>query len=325
MSTSKQEVVATLNQEVMPKGHKSWDEWESHIRDANVENTIIDRGKRWLAFFDECKLSHGKQGGSEFSKFADERFGFNDSTAFIWVAIGKGSNELLDNVKKFSTDYRAMYDYLRLEDGQKKILLDSGETIDRKAIGQFKKQARAADIEAQAHECTDQYPEGIFNVIVVDPPWPYGTEYDPSGRRAANPYREMSLEDIAAIDLPIADDCVMWLWTTHKFMRDSFAILDTWGFRDVAIVTWVKDRMGLGSWLRSQSEFCIMAVKGKPVINLTNQTTVINGPLREHSRKPEEFYEMVDGLCTGRKLDWFARQQRKGWAVYGVDAERFDE
>ena len=123
----------------------------------------------------------------------------------------------------------------------------------------------------------------------------------------------MQLPEIAALDLPAADDCVLWFWTTHKFMREAFPLLDGWGFTDRQIVTWVKDRMGVGAWLRSQSEFCIMATKGRPVINLTNQTTVIAGPMREHSRKPDEFYEMVDSLCVGRKLDYFWREPREGW------------
>lgn len=187
---------------------------------------------------------------------------------------------------------------------------------------------REEEIEEQIEEIQSnkfQPPSGLFDVIVIDPPWPYGTKYDPNGRRAANPYPEMSLDEIKAIKLPASNDCVLWLWTTHKFMRYSFEILDVWGFRDVAIVTWVKDRMGLGSWLRSQSEFCIMAVKGKPTINLTNQTTVINGALREHSRKPDEFYQFVDGLCVGYKLDWFSRQNRDGWVTFGNDTGKFNE
>lgn len=166
-------------------------------------------------------------------------------------------------------------------------------------------------------------PEGFYSVLVIDPPWPYGTKYDSDGRRAANPYPEMSLDELQAMELPAADDCVLWLWTTHKFMRHAFGLLDAWGFRDVAILTWVKDRMGLGTWLRSQSEFCIMAVKGRPTIHLTNQTTVIHGPMREHSRKPDEFYAMVDALCVGRKLDYFSREQREGWEQAGNDVAKF--
>jgi N6-adenosine-specific RNA methylase IME4 len=190
----------------------------------------------------------------------------------------------------------------------------------------IKQEERATSISEQQNailEGSVSSVEGEFDVIVIDPPWPYGTRYDPHGRRAANPYPEMSLEEIETIKIPSTSDCVLWMWTTHKFMRHSFKILDSWGFRDVAILTWVKNRIGLGSWLRSQSEFCIMAIKGSPTIKLTNQTTVISGEAREHSRKPNSFYSMVDGLCIGRKLDYFSREQRHGWASFGNDIKRF--
>lgn len=193
----------------------------------------------------------------------------------------------------------------------------------KEVVNLGKKYTRNEEIEEIASNIDARTPDGTFNVINIDPPWPYGTKYDSAGRRAANPYPEMTLEEIAAINLPAAPDCVLWLWTTHKFMRHSFDLLDNWGFKDKAILTWVKDRMGLGEWLRSQSEFCIMAVKGKPKVNLTNQTTVIYGPLREHSRKPDEFYAMVDELCIGRKIDWFSRERREGWEQFGNDTAKF--
>lgn len=204
--------------------------------------------------------------------------------------------------------------------------MEAGTLTAHAAYKAVKKKRREAIIEEQVKEIEMnlyQPPTGLYDVIAIDPPWPYGTKYDPDGRRAANPYPEMSLEEIGAIKLPSSDNCVLWLWTTHKFMKHSFELLERWGFRDVAIVTWVKSRMGLGSWLRSQSEFCIMAVKGSPLINLTNQTTVIYGDMREHSRKPDEFYEMVDGLCAGYKIDWFSREKRDGWAQFGNDMEKF--
>lgn len=194
--------------------------------------------------------------------------------------------------------------------------LESGEMTANEAIKIIKNQKREKDIAKQVTEIkANNYkpPERLYEVIVIDPPWPYGTKYDANARRAANPYPEMSLDEIKAIKLPSANDCILWLWTTHKFMRYSFDLLDEWGFRDVAILTWCKSKMGLGEWLRSQSEFCIMAVKGKPKVNLTNQTTVLYAPMREHSRKPDEFYSMVDALCVGYKIDWFSREHRDGW------------
>ena len=195
-----------------------------------------------------------------------------------------------------------------------------------KVYTELKQEERKTEIEQQKKDIATgktKLPEGVFEVIAIDPPWPYETEYNPNGRRAANPYPEMSLEEIKNIQIPSSENSILWLWTTHKFMRNSFEILDKWGFRDVAILTWVKDRMGLGSWLRSQSEYCIMAVKGNPKVNLTNETTVLNAPMREHSRKPDEFYSMVNNLCIGRKLEYFSREKREGWEVYGNDTEKF--
>jgi N6-adenosine-specific RNA methylase IME4 len=196
----------------------------------------------------------------------------------------------------------------------------------KQVIKEIKKEERQADLQAQQKAINEgkiSLPKGLYEIIALDPPWPYGTDYDPEGRRAANPYPEMSLDEIKAIKLPITDNGILFLWTTHKFMRYSFDLIDSWGFRDVSIITWVKDRMGLGTWLRSQSEFCIMCVKGKPKVNLTNQTTVLYGKMREHSRKPDEFYELVNQLCIGRKLDYFSREQRDGWDSMGNDVHHF--
>jgi len=200
-----------------------------------------------------------------------------------------------------------------------------------------KEAEREADLARQAEEIAAgklNTPPGPFGIIVVDPPWPY-TEHgsnplDTHGHRAANPYPEMSLDEIRADGLievagKADDDCVLWLWTTHKFMRHSFELLDAWGFEDKAILTWVKNKMGLGNWLRSKSEFCIMAIKGKPTIALTNQTTVLNGKAREHSRKPDEFYVLVESLCLNesKKYDRFARELRDDWECSGNDPQKF--
>lgn len=218
----------------------------------------------------------------------------------------------------------------------KKLAAEAPEIADKVITGQLtmpkakqelKEQVRKEELKQQRIDIEQgkmQLPIGVFEIIVIDPPWPYGTKYDAGGRRAANPYPEMTLEEISGIELPAAPDCILWLWTTHKFMRYSFSILDTWGFRDVAIVTWEKDRMGLGQWLRSNSEFCIMAVKGGPRVDLTNQKTVIHGPMREHSRKPDEFYNLVDSLCVGRKLDYFSREERPGWYTAGIEIKKFE-
>ncbi len=101
-------------------------------------------------------------------------------------------------------------------------------------------------------------------------------------------------------------------------LHDALHIIEKWGFEAKTILTWVKNKIGIGSWLRGKTEHCILAIKGNPVIKLTNQTTALIAPTQGHSKKPDEFYQLVDSLCIGRKLDYFAGKRREGWKVYGT-------
>ena len=183
---------------------------------------------------------------------------------------------------------------------------------------------REAEIEAM-QDLPILTPEGLFDVIVVDPPWPYGGRYSPDHwyGLVASPYPEMNLEEIAEIELPAADDCMLWLWTTNTFLHEAFHILEAWQFERKSILTWVKGGLGIGYWLRNRTEHCLLAIRGRPFHQPTNETTVIHARRREHSRKPDEFYEMVDRLCRGRKLDYFSREPRPGWAQCGNEPDKF--
>lgn len=164
---------------------------------------------------------------------------------------------------------------------------------------------------------------GKYNVIVIDPPWNYGTEFELRNRRSASPYEEIPTDTLMDHKLPSAPDCVLWLWTTHKFLKDANTLLEHWGFEYKLTVVWDKERMGMGVWLRCQAEFCLLGIKGKPEWNLTNERDVIRSKRREHSRKPDEFYEMVERVCSGKKIDYFSREKRKGWDQFGNQTEKF--
>jgi N6-adenosine-specific RNA methylase IME4 len=182
-----------------------------------------------------------------------------------------------------------------------------------------------ADLAAELRAKPVPLASGRFNVIVSDPPWAYEKRAGDVTHRADLPYPSMQIDEICA--LPVADraeeNCVLWLWTTNAFMRDAFKVIDAWGFQEKTILTWAKDRMGTGDWLRGKTEHCIMAVRGKPIVQLTNETTLLEGPLREHSRKPDEFYALVEKLCPGTKLEMFCREARTGWAKWGAETEKF--
>ncbi len=180
---------------------------------------------------------------------------------------------------------------------------------------------RRLTVLRQAREIITDPPElptGPFQVIVADPPWRYATSND-------LPYPTMSIEEIKAMPvMDLADDdAILWLWTTNAHLRLAFDVVDAWGFEYKALLTWVKDRMGTGEWLRGRTEHCLLAARGKPIFIHGTHSTVLEAARREHSRKPDEFYSLVDETCGGGKIELFCRQQRNGWQAYGNDTDRF--
>lgn len=192
-------------------------------------------------------------------------------------------------------------------------------------IKKAKQLKREAMIEKQVEdiEAGIDQPVGLFDVVSMDPPWPYGTKFESEGRRVANPYPEMSIEQISELEVPAKENSVLWLWTTHKFLADAQALMDGWGFEYKACMVWNKERMGMGHWLRMQCEFCLVGIKGKPIWRGGSARDIITEARREHSRKPEAFYEMVNEVCVGKKLDFFSREGREGWDNFGNDLNKF--
>jgi N6-adenosine-specific RNA methylase IME4 len=136
----------------------------------------------------------------------------------------------------------------------------------------------------------------------------------------------MSLDEICAFPVAdlAADDCVLWLWTTNAHMRDSFRVLDAWGFEPKTILTWAKPRYGVGNWLWGQTEHCHLAVRGKPHVRLIAHSTLLTAPRGSgvHSAKPDAFYELVEQLCPGSKVELFARRARPGFVTHGATLPR---
>jgi len=172
--------------------------------------------------------------------------------------------------------------------------------------------------------------KGKYNVFVIDPPWPYGTEYDEETRRVASPYEEQPIEKIrewGIKEFPKSSHpkSVIWLWTTHQFMKDARQLMEDWGFNYKLTFVWDKQKIGMGEWLRCQVEFCLLGIKGDyhKHWNLTNERDILSIPRQEHSRKPKEFYEMVKKLCPGNRIDIFSREKHEGFEQYGNETNKF--
>jgi N6-adenosine-specific RNA methylase IME4 len=151
---------------------------------------------------------------------------------------------------------------------------------------------------------------GPYRVIVADFPWPYEIASEDSTIRGVWPYPTMSVAEIARFEIAsIAHpDCILWAWTTNFHMQVMPELVKGWRFEWRSILTWDKGHMGAGNCLRGQTEHAVMAVRGKPVVTLSDQTTLLRAPVRKHSQKPPEFYELVEQLCPApRYLDVFSR------------------
>jgi ParB/RepB/Spo0J family partition protein len=176
------------------------------------------------------------------------------------------------------------------------------EDMDRsgRVNGAFRRLRNIKQAEAIRAEPPPLPNRGPYRVAICDVPWPYEVDDDDPAHRGAWPFPTMSIDQLCA--MPVASlmhrDSIMFFWTINFHMRQAFSILDAWGFEKTpTILTWAKDRMGNGHWLRGQTEHAILAVRGKPTITLDNQSTLLRAPVRGHSVKPVEFYQLVESLC----------------------------
>jgi len=164
----------------------------------------------------------------------------------------------------------------------------------------------------------------LYGVIYADPPWRYET-FSENGmdRSADNHYPTMSMFEMMALDVPAADDCVLFMWATVPMLPEALDLLHEWGFNYKSHICWVKDRQGTGYWTRNMHELLLIATKGKvpaPAMG-TQPPSVLDLPLGKHSEKPALFADMISTLYpTTPKLEMFARVGRVGWDVIGNEA-----
>ena len=237
----------------------------------------------------------------------------------------------------WSTGKVAMFDVVKAKAPEEiKAKLRTGEVSINQAYKEVKKEEKKVErvelIQKQIEDIEEGLlPDliGLFDVVSVDPPWPYEgeskniTSFDSVGRRVANPYPEMSIEQIKAIELPLMENAVVLLWTTHKFLPDAFEILKEWNLDYKATLVWNKEKIGMGAWFRMQCEFCLVGIKGKPYWENTTYRDIIIEARREHSRKPDSFFEMIEKITMGNRLEYFSREKREGWQVFGNDINKF--
>ena len=163
-----------------------------------------------------------------------------------------------------------------------------------------------------------ELPKGKFSIIYADPPWKYDIDFLSASPNAH--YSVMSVSEICAEKVPSAKDSILFLWATNPLLKDALQVMEAWGFKYKTNIVWVKDRIGLGFYVRGQHELLLIGTKGKmsPPEESRRVSSVLIAPSLGHSVKPEAVYALIERMYPyGKYLELYARKKRKGWVSWG--------
>lgn len=173
--------------------------------------------------------------------------------------------------------------------------------------------------------------------LLADPPWQFQNrtgKIAPEHKRLSR-YGTLTLKKI--IDLPVATACAenahLYLWVPNALLAEGLAVMEAWGFQYKTNIVWHKirkdggaDGRGVGFYFRNTTELLLFGVRGKmrTLAPGRTQVNIIKSRKREHSRKPDEQYAMIEACSPGPYLEMFARGPRQGWYGFGNEAVRYE-
>jgi len=173
-----------------------------------------------------------------------------------------------------------------------------------------------------------------FDLIMADPPWRF-SHRSPKGataKAAGGQYETMTLAQIKAMPVPLiaAEDCLLWLWATNPMLPQAFDVMKAWGFTFKTAGHWSKKTVtgkqafGTGYILRCAGEPFLIGTRGR-VKTSRSVRSLIEGKVREHSRKPDEAFAAAEKLVpNARRIELFSRQEREGWDTWGHEVGKFE-
>lgn len=177
--------------------------------------------------------------------------------------------------------------------------------------------------------------EGGFQTVLADPPWRFQNrtgKVAPEHRRLDR-YSTMTLDDICALDVDsvTAKNAHLYLWVPNALLPEGMRVMEAWGFRYVSNVVWAKrrkdggpDGRGVGFYFRNVTELILFGVKGsmRTLPPARSQVNMIETRKREHSRKPDEQYDLIEACSPGPYLEMFARHRHdEQWTVWGDESD----
>lgn len=177
-----------------------------------------------------------------------------------------------------------------------------------------------------------------FQTILADPPWQFQNrtgKMAPEHKRL-NRYRTMTLEEILALPVSqvTANTAHLYLWVPNALLPEGLNVLKAWGFEYKSNIVWHKvrkdggpDGRGVGFYFRNTTELLLFGIKGKNARTLPpgrSQVNILRTMKREHSRKPDEQYNLIESCSPGPYLEMFARGSRENWTTWGNQADEYE-
>lgn len=172
--------------------------------------------------------------------------------------------------------------------------------------------------------------EGRYSTILADPPWQFQNrtgKVAPEHRRLLR-YPTMELQEI--LELPVgafaAARSHLYLWVPNALLMEGLQVMKAWGFTYKSNLVWFKvrkdggpDGRGVGFYFRNVTELVLFGVRGsmRTLKPGRTQVNLLATRKREHSRKPDEIYDIIEACSPGPYLELFARFRRSGWVQWG--------
>lgn len=138
-------------------------------------------------------------------------------------------------------------------------------------------------------------------------------------------YATMRVADIAALDVDAiaAPDAHLWIWGVNRTLDAAYQCARAWGFTPMTLLTWCKRGPGMGYYLRNNTEHCLLATRGRPMVpppGSRSTSTWHVWPRRQHSEKPDEIFPLIERISPAPRVELFARAARPGWDAWGNQA-----
>jgi len=171
-------------------------------------------------------------------------------------------------------------------------------------------------------DATPDLPDGPFDVIYADPPWSYRDDGNPHGGVDQH-YDTMDIDEIKALDVPAADDAILYLWGTVTHVPEAVDVIRAWGFEHKSQAVWDKGHVGVGYWFRGQHELLYVATRGdvSPPAQEDRRGSIFRADRGEHSAKPEAVRTHIEQAHPdARKLEMFSRDGKVGWELWGDES-----